>query len=45
LTDGSSTSVSHPSLAYSNAISNGVSAGQANRAWQSVSRTLGNGAN
>lgn len=44
LTDASTVSIAHPNLSYNPSLTSGVSANQANRAWQSKSRSLGSGA-
>ncbi len=45
LNDGNVVSVNHPKLNYRPSISSGVGPNQANRGWQSINRTLQNGAN
>ncbi len=44
LTDGTVSSVAHPTWSYSQSLSDGVEDKQANRAWQSEDRALGSGA-
>jgi hypothetical protein len=44
LTDSSDVVVTHPALNYNPTITDGLDANQANRGWQSLSRTLENGA-
>lgn len=41
--DGTTATAPHPTVSYSKTLTNGVSANQANRGWQSIGRTLASG--
>ncbi len=44
LLDSTSTQIGHPSLSYDPSLANGILAGQSNRSWQSLARSIAAGA-